>query len=106
MKMHENAQVSRRWWKDVAEYCERQSKFPNQSLLFKTFRGYPNAIEDGLEVVEMFKAIDSKLPSDTSACGQKWEMCVAEKELYGAVKFVSGEECAHLISRVPHARGY
>ena len=75
-------------------------------LTFQTIRGYPNAIEEGLEVVERFQEVEKKQPADTMALGQDWEMYVAEKELYAAVKFVLEEQCANIVFRVRNGRGY
>ena len=36
----ENTEVFRRWWKDVAEYCERSPQFPGCTFVFKKTRGY------------------------------------------------------------------
>ena len=54
----------------------------------------------------MFQVVDFKLPADQSAFGLNWEMCVAEMELYGAVKFVLKEKCANPSARVPDSRVY
>ena len=81
---HDNAEVFRRWWKDVAEYCERFPKFPNCSFIFKKMRGYNDAVEKALTVTALFASLDEDMPANQT---MHWDMFIAEKELYGAGKY-------------------
>ena len=56
-----SAEQFRRWWKDVAEYCEDKDsfRFPCCPVLFKMIRGHKNVIESQSEVLELFKAADA-----------------------------------------------
>ena len=66
----ESTEQFRRWWKDVAEYCEDKDgrRFADCPVLFSTTRGYKNMIEMGSEVILLFEAADIRLkevtPSD------------------------------------------
>ena len=82
----ESVEVFRRWWTDVAEYCERFPTFPNCSFLFKKLRGYTEAVEIDKDVARLFEELDDDLPSDQTMhfghvyCGgrvvQRGEVCV------------------------------
>ena len=85
----ESPEIFRRWWKDVGEYCERFKTFPNCSFLFKKLRGYNDALDEGPAVTTLFAKLDDDLPSDQTMA---WEIWIAEKELYYAVKFVFKRE--------------
>ena len=66
----ENTELFRRWWKDVAEYCENKDdrRFADCPSLFSAIRGYKNVIESKTEVMLLFQAADAHLkevtPSD------------------------------------------
>ena len=56
-----STEMFRRWWKDVAEYCEASPAFPCCHVLFSAIRGYKNVIESQFDVVvELFKVADSR----------------------------------------------
>ena len=55
----ESTEMFRRWWKDVAEYCETSPAFPRCQVLISAIRGYKDVIESQIEVVALFKAADS-----------------------------------------------
>ena len=58
----ESAEHFRRWWKDVAEYCEDTDgfRFASCPVFFNTIRGHKNVIESQSEVLELFKAADAR----------------------------------------------
>ena len=41
-KHFDKVETFRRWWKDVAEFCERRQDYTDCSVVFKAIRGYPN----------------------------------------------------------------
>ena len=40
----DSVETFRRWWREVAEYCERLQRFEHCTLVFKRIRGYPQRI--------------------------------------------------------------
>ena len=101
---HENAEVFRRWWKDVAEYCERFDKFKGCSILFKKMRGYEDEVVSEPAITLLFKKIDEEdLPAGET---MGWDLWIAEKDLVHAVKFVLKEKCADILARVKTGSGY
>ena len=99
---YESAEVFCRWWKDVAEYCERHPMF----VRFKKIPGHPNVIENILEIMALFENVDEELPTSRSKLSNSWEMAIAEKELYGAAKHVLQGKCAEIVSQVANGRGF
>ena len=52
---HENAEVFRRCWKDVAEHCEGFDSFKGCGTLFKRVRVYEDAIQGEAAVMRFFQ---------------------------------------------------
>ena len=90
----ESAKLFRRWWKDVAEYCERNPALHCCQILPSEIRGYKSVIESQAEMVKLFAAADLRLPSDRGGATltQMWNKYGDEKELYRVVKFILKEK--------------
>ena len=91
IKMHfvpekcDNTETFRRWWKGVAEYCERSPRFPYCILVFKKIRGYQQRI-DGHDYIEFSTAFNLSLPQHQAYI--YWEFTIADKEFLSALKHV------------------
>ena len=57
----DNIETFRRWWKEVAEYCERSPRFPHCILVFKKIRGYQQRIA-GHDHIDYSTAVNLSLP--------------------------------------------
>ena len=74
----ENNATFRRWWKDVADYCERNRRFLVSTYVFKTMSGYQERIE-GPENTKFFPEVNKSLPGDMN--NLDWQGAIADKEL-------------------------
>ena len=98
----ENNEIFRRWWKDVAAYCERNRRFLGCTYVFKTIRGYQDRI-DGPDYLKFFTEVNKSLPGDTS--NLDWEGAIADKELLSALKHVMQGKCSDDVSRLSTHEG-
>ena len=58
----DQVETFRRWWKDVAEYCERRQEYTDCGIVFKTIRGYLNPRENMDEIEKLLTVATSRVP--------------------------------------------
>ena len=112
----DKVETFRRWWKDVAEFCERRQEYTDCSIIFKTVRWYQNSLEEKDEQEKMLAVAANKIPQryqlgtttkvHSAPLNSFWKIDDADKELYSAIKFALKGHCAEIMARVPGGRGF
>ena len=101
---YENTETFRRWWKDVAEYCECSPQFPVCTFVFKQIREYRESIDGDLEYIAFIEAVDNSLPSDMGKFAVRWEASIADRGLLDALKHVMQGKSSDIVNQLS-ARG-
>ena len=98
----ENTETFRRWWKEVAGYCERSPRFPHCTLVFKKIRGCQQRI-GGHGYIDFSTAVNLSLPQHQANID--WENPIADKELLSALKQVVQGKCSDVVSQLTSDEG-
>ena len=98
---HENAEIFRGWYADVAEFCSRTPEMQNTEAVFKGIRNLPNVIEGSDEIWILFVHVENPIDvEEGSVCNGLWDQILSNKELFHAVKFVLKDKCHDIVESV------
>ena len=94
--------VFRRWWKELAKYCQRRSEWRGAETLFKVIRGYPNEI-NGNEIPQFLMVCTNRDATATGAnfgFSSQWNIWDRSKEMFSCVEIALNGKCYDVVASV------